>query len=94
MSSYSRSDQSHNLCPKHVGANYAYMVQTNVPRTYMDAMNRSNSDSWLEACQDELSSLRETQTYVPVSTDKIKVSNIIGSHWVFALKGGLDGSVE
>ncbi len=86
MSSYSQSDQSHNSCPKHVGANYAYMVQTDVLCTYMDAMNQSNSDSWLEACQDELSLLKETWTHVPVSMDEIEALNIIGCHWVFTLK--------
>ncbi len=94
VSSYSQSDQSHNLCPKHVGMNYAYMVQTDIPCTYIDAMNQSDSNSWLEACQDELLSLKETWTYVPVSTDEIETLNIIGCHWVFTLKGGPDGSVE
>src|SRR5258708_22481411 len=85
VSSYKWSDQSHDLCAQQVGTNYAYMVQMDIPCTYLDAMNRSNSDSWLEACQDELLSLKETRTYIPVSTDEVKASNIVGCHWVFAL---------
>ncbi len=38
--------------------------------------------------------MKETQTYVLVSMDKVEVSNIIGCHRVFALKCGPDGSVE
>ena len=50
--------------------------------------------SWLEACQDELRSLKETRTYTPVSTDDVGPVNIIGNQWVFALKRSSDGSVE
>ena len=70
------------------------MVQTDIPCTYLDAMNRSDSNSWLEACQDELLSLKETWTYILVSTDEVEASNIVGCHWVFALKHGPDGSVK
>src|SRR5260221_185174 len=57
-------------------------------------MNQSNSNSWLEACQDELLSLKETQTYILVSMDEVEASNIVGCHWVFTLKHGPDGSVK
>src|SRR5258708_1317524 len=65
-----------------------------IPHTYLDAMNQSDSDSWLEACQDELLSLKETQMYVLVSMDEVEVLNIVRCHSVFALKCGPDGSVE
>src|SRR5260370_150614 len=70
------------------------MVQVDVPHTYNDAMDHSDSNAWLESCQDKLLSLRETQTYVLVSIDKIKADNIVGCQWVFALKIGPDGSME
>ncbi len=70
------------------------MAHDNVPCTYHDAMNWPNSDSWLEACQDELHSLQETRTYVPVSTDDIETHNIVDSWWVFAVKSSPNGSVE
>ena len=57
-------------------------------------MSCPESNAWLEACQDELQSLKETQTYVPVSTDDIGAANIVGCHWVFAIKHGLNGSVK
>ena len=57
-------------------------------------MNHSDSDAWLEACQDKLLSLWETQTYVLMNMDEIEADNIVECQWVFALKRGLDGSVE
>ena len=48
----------------------------------------------MEACQDKLLSHQETWTYVLVSVDKVEADNIVGCHWVLALKRGLDGSVE
>ena len=53
---------------------------------YDDTMNQPEADAWLEACQDELLSLKETQTYIPVSTDEVGDVNIVGCHWVFAIK--------
>src|SRR5260370_36818627 len=72
----------------------SYMAQGDVPHTYKDAMNHSDSNAWLEACQDKLLSLWETQTYVPMNMDEIEVPNIVGCQWVFPLKRGLDGLVE
>jgi hypothetical protein len=91
--SYNRSIQPQDDVEQ-VGACYVYMAQSEHPRTYNEAMNRFDSDSWLEACQDELLSLRETRTYVPVSTEKIEAKNIVGCRWVFTIKRGADGSVE
>src|SRR5258708_4711904 len=93
-SSYNRVSQLEDQDNEPVGASYAYMAHHNVPCTYQDAMNQPNSNSWLEACQDELHSLQETRTYVPVSTDDIETHNIVDSRWVFAVKSGPNGSVE
>ncbi len=57
-------------------------------------MNHSDSDAWLEACQDELLSLRETRTYALMSMDDVEADNIVRCRWVFAIKRGSDGSVE
>src|SRR5260370_37169800 len=70
------------------------MVQGDVPNTYKDAMSRSNSNAWLEACQDKLLSLREMRTYVPVCVEEVEADNVVGCRWVFALKRGPGGSME
>ena len=57
-------------------------------------MDCPNADSWLEACLEELAALRETKTYVPIHIDDVDAHNIIGCHWVFALKQGPDGEIE
>ena len=54
-----------------------------VPNSYNQVMSQPDADSWLKACQDELLSLKETQTYSPVNTDDVRPVNIIGCHWVF-----------
>ena len=77
-----------------MGTNYAFIAQHETPLTYDNAMSCPESDAWLEACQDELQSLKEIWTYVPVSMGDIGAANIVGCHWVFAIKHGLNGSVE
>ena len=75
-------------------ASYAYLAGDDVPANYNEALHRPDANSWLEACQDELRSLKETRTYTPVSTDNVGPVNIVGNQWVFALKRSSDGSVE
>ena len=70
------------------------MAQEDIPCTYKEAMSCSDSNAWLEACQDELLSLQDTQTYIPVSVDEVQADNIVGCHWVFTLKRGPDGSIQ
>ena len=93
MSSYKRTDQFKAPNAHPVGLSHAYMAQEDIPHTYKAAMNQSDSDAWLEACQDELLSLWETRTYVPVRMEEVEAVNVVGS-WVFTLKRGSDGSVE
>ena len=69
-------------------------VNGNIPHTYTDAMNRPDSDLWLEACLEELAALRETKTYIPVRINDVDPHNIVGCRWVFTLKRGPDGEVE
>src|SRR5260370_26129108 len=94
VSSYKRIDQSKSPGTHQVGASYAYMVQGDVPNTYKDTMSCSNSNAWLDACQDELLSLQETWNYVPVHVEEVEADNVVGCQWVFALKRGPDGSLE
>ena len=77
-----------------MGTSYAYMVQGDVPSSYKDAMSHSDSDAWLEACQDKLLSLQETRTYVPMHVEEVEADNVVRCQWVFTLKRGPDGSVE
>jgi len=70
------------------------VADVSVPLTYEDTMNCPDSDSWLEACMDELATLRETKTYVPVKKGEVNPHNVVGCRWVFALKKKVDGSIE
>ena len=92
---YQRSTYNHE--PKgsdSVGVTQAMVANVLVPLTYEDAMNCPDSDSWLEACMDELATLRETKTYVPVKKGEVNPHNVVGCRWVFALKKKVDGSIE
>src|SRR5260221_4075892 len=80
----------HNL----VGITQVLMAEIKIPHTYEDAMNRPDSDSWLEACAEELGALRETNTYVPVRVSEADPHNIVGCQWVFAIKKNANGEVE
>ena len=70
------------------------VADVSVPLTYEDTMNCPDSDSWLEACTDELAALRETKTYVPVKKGEVDPHNVVGCRWVFTLKKKVDGSIE
>src|SRR5260370_2847947 len=69
------------------------MIREHIPHTYKEGMGRSDSDAWLEACQDKLLSLCETRTYVLVNVDEVDTDNVVGCCWVFTLKRGSDGLV-
>ena len=45
-------------------------------------------------CQDELLSLKETQTYTVVGINEVESQNIVRCHWVFAIKTSADGLIE
>jgi len=92
VSSYNRNHQPSNT--KQVGANYVYMAHTETPHTYDDAMSHPEANAWRRACQDELLFLKETRTYIPVSTNDIGDVNIVSCHWVFAIKQGPNGSIK
>jgi hypothetical protein len=77
-----------------VGVSWALVTKADVPRTYKEALNRSNSDSWLEACTEELVALKETGTYIPVHRRDVEAQNVVGSKWVFALKRKANGEIE
>ena len=80
--------------PESVGVSCALLADKQVPLTYQAAMNCSDTDSWLEACMEELIALKETGTYVPVCVSEVDPHNVVGCHWVFMLKKGLDGEIE
>src|SRR5258708_22722286 len=70
------------------------MAEIKIPHTYEDAMNRLDSDVWLEACTEELGVLREMNTYVPVHESEADPHNVVGCQWVFAIKKDSNGVIE
>lgn len=75
-------------------SNCAYALITNAdePRTVKEAIDMSDSDSWLEAMYEETTSLKKNQTWdlVPL----LEGRKLLGYKWVFKKKIGLDGSVD
>ena len=62
------------------------------PITYMDAMQRSDSDLWLEAIKSEIKSMEVNNVWTLV--DPPKGVKPIGCKWIFKRKRGTDGKVE
>ncbi len=94
VSSYNWDHQSDYPHTNQEGACYAYLAHTDILRTYNDAMDWHDANSWLEACQDELLSLRETCTYTSVNIDEVGSWNVVRCHWVFAIKTSADGLIK
>jgi hypothetical protein len=61
-----------------------------VPRTYHQAMNSPEAESWLDAVNDELAAMRRLHIYdvVPILPDFA----LIGTVWVFRRKFDVDGN--
>ena len=62
------------------------------PITYMDAMQRSDSDKWFEAIKSEIKSMKVNDVWTLV--DPLERIKPIGCKWVFKRKRGTDGKVE
>ena len=62
------------------------------PITYMDAMQRSDSDKWFEAMRSEIKSMKINDVWTLVDPpERIKP---IGCKWIFKRKRGADEKVE
>ena len=66
--------------------------ETHDPRTYKEAMARSDAADWDAACEDEIRNFQMMGVYdiVPRPEDR----KVIGSKWVLRRKRGPDGSVQ
>ena len=62
------------------------------PITYMDALQRSDSEKWLEAMKSKMNSMKINNVWTLV--DPPKGVKSIGCKWVFKRKRGTDGKVE
>ena len=60
--------------------------------TYMDAMQRSDSEKWLEAMQSEMESMKLNDVWTLV--DPSEVVKPIGCKWVFKRKRAADEKVK
>ena len=61
------------------------------PKTFKQAMTRSNAKLWQEACKAEVDSLVENKVFTVVDKPSDKPVNT--SKWVFKRKKGIDGKV-
>ena len=62
------------------------------PIIYMDAMQRFDSDKWLEAMKSKIESMKINDVWTLV--DPPEGVEPIGCKWVFKRKRGADGKVE
>ena len=62
------------------------------PITYMDAMQRLDSEKWLEAIKSEIESMKVNDVWILV--DPPKGVKSIRCKWVFKRKRGADGKIE
>ena len=62
------------------------------PETYKQAIISSERENWLQAVQEELKSLRNTNTWTLVERPKDK--NVIPGKWVYKVKTKADGSLD
>ena len=76
------------------GQNYSHnsMLFPKEPETYKQAISSSGKENWLQAMQEELESLSDTNTWTLVERPKDK--NVIPGKWVYKVKTQADGSLE
>ena len=68
---------------------HVYKCVSGIPNTYEEAINSPDAMEWINAMEDEINSLRETNTFDLVERPDQKV---IPCRWVFAKKN--DGSTN
>ena len=71
--------------------NCANVVQEE-PKSYKDALSRSDSDKWLNAILDKINSIEMNGTYELVDLPFNRQA--IGSKWVFKLKRDVEGNIS
>ena len=69
-----------------------YVVDSDEPINYQNAMSDSESDKWLEAMNAEMQSMYENQVWDLV--DLPPHSKTVGSKWVFKKKTDMDGNLH
>ena len=62
------------------------------PITYMDAMQRSDFDKWLEAMKSEIESMKINDIWTFINP--LEGVKSIGCKWIFKRKRGADGKIE
>jgi len=71
--------------------NYCYKI-SDIPKSYSEAMSSNEADDWHKAMNDEMTALKDNETYE--LTKRPKDKNVIGGRWVFAVKSGPNGEEQ
>ena len=69
----------------------AAMAQALDPESVQDAMNRIDGDQWSKAMDEEIESLRKSETWSLVEMPENR--NLVSSKWVFKAKTNADGTL-
>lgn len=71
-----------------VGVDSCYRAVFGLPQTYREAIMSPEASRWEQAMKEEMSSLKENDTFELVTLPKDK--NTVGGRWVYALKENAD----
>ncbi len=74
--------------------NLAYT--SDVPQTYLQAMQREERKEWKRACDEEMKNMNDNDVYELVDRKEATRNgkNVLKSRWVFAVKTNKDGAIE
>jgi hypothetical protein len=74
---------------------YASVEDENMPQTYKEAMSSVDSAQWKKAIDDEISSIKENDTFTYVKRSDLPAgANIMDYRWVFKVKLNAAGKIE
>ncbi|RWS22042.1 integrase core domain protein-like protein, partial [Leptotrombidium deliense] len=73
-------------------SNTNLLIAKKEPTCFNDAVKSENCEEWLQAMNDEISSLAKNNTWKLV--EKPKNINVINNRWVYRIKENTDGSVN
>ena len=79
-----RSSREHRPSTRYSSSEYILLTDEGEPESFQDVQSRSDKQYWLEAMQEEMSSLQKNRTYELVELPKGK--RPLKNKWVFKLK--------
>src|SRR5437016_5391017 len=71
------------------------LANSDEPKSYSEAVNGTEREKWRQAVTQEIKSLNENKTFIPIKRATLPPgTNIMGSKWVFKIKRNDKGEIE